>query len=448
MNTVTDETTRVWLDRFGELEDQLTGRSAPWLRQVRRAALSQFAEHGLPTTRVEEWKYTSLHPIRKRDFAPTPSEPATLSEEELARVRVAGLDCHELVFVDGVFSREHSRINNLPEGVVATDLGTALADNPEALEPHLAHYATHSHSSFTALNTAFLEDGACVQLLDDVELDKPLHLAFVSTNRESPIVCHPRVLVIAGSGSRARIVESYVGLEGAGNLTNAVTEMVLGPRARIDHYRLQRESTRGFHIGGLHVRQHEDSRFVSHNVNIGGRLVRNDLRFTLVGEGAEAVMNGFYMGEGRQHVDNHTWAEHEAPRTYSDEYYKGILNGRARGVFNGLVHVHPDAQQIAAHQKNANLVLSRRAEIDTKPELLIYADDVECSHGATVGQLDDDALFYLRSRGLDEEMARNVLIHAFADDVTSRINLEPVRRLVEDEILGHLPDSERINETV
>jgi Fe-S cluster assembly protein SufD len=315
-------------------------------------------------------------------------------------------------------------------------LGRNFETNPEQVEPHLAQYASYRGHAFTALNTAFLEDGAFVSIARGKVVEEPIHLLFLSTTHGEGAVCHPRSLILAGEGSQATVIESYVGTGDDVYFTNAVTEIVAGPAAVVDHYKLQRESEEAFHVATLQVQQARNSTLSSHAVTLGGALVRNEVNAVLDDEGCTCTLNGLYLAAGRQHVDNHTVIDHARPRCTSHELYKGILDGQAHGVFNGKIYVRQDAQKTDAKQTNQTLLLSEDATINTKPQLEIYADDVKCTHGATVGQLDDEALFYLRTRGIDKEAARHLLTYAFANDVISRVKVAPVRAHLEEFFLA------------
>lgn len=444
MNAV-DETARTLLERFA---GDRPGDSVEWIAELRRDAARQFAETGLPSTRIEDWKYTSIKPIAKRDFARPDAAGATADAAQIEALRIPGLDAQRLVFVNGHFSASLSDRDTAGSGVRVRNLAAVLADDAGALEGRLAGAAQTDFSGFTALNTAFAEDGAVIEIDADSRADRPIELLFVSTAQEQPVAAQPRVLISAGHHGEATVIEHYVGLDDAQNLTNAVTEATLDSGARVTHYRIQRESRRGFHIGSIHVNQAADSRYESHNVQIGGQLVRTDINTALNAQGAETLFNGLYLLNGRQHCDIHTRINHNEPNAHSEEAYRGILDGYARGVFNGRVYVAPHAQQTAAYQSNDNLLLSGKAEIDTKPELEIYADDVVCTHGATVGQLDRNSLFYLRSRGVDEETARGLLLYAFAETSIDRMGIEPLREWLEGFVLEELPHSDRVREFV
>lgn len=429
---------------FSALGSQLPGFGLTWIEKTRQGAFERFAELGFPDPRDENWKYTRVTPIEKRAFRSMPKSCVGLIPEDLESFSFAALPCHRLVFVNGQYTPPLSKIRALPGGVSLCSLAKALADNPERLEPYLARYANAGAHGFSALNTAFMGDGAFVYLPRDTVLEYPVHMLFVATTQDEELFVHPRNLVVAEQGSEATVIESYVSLGGSGYFTNALTEVVVGDNAGLSHYKVQQEHASAFHIATLQVQQRRDSRFTSHSTSFGGALVRNDINAVLSAEGAQCTLNGLYMATGRQHVDCHTRIDHTKPLGTSREHYKGILSGRARGVFNGLTHVHPGAQKTDASQSNDNLLLSRDAEVDTKPQLEIYADDVKCSHGATVGQIDGDMIFYLRARGIEAQAARGLLTYGFAQDVVDRMHLAAVRDTVKELLLGQLPNTDAI----
>lgn len=412
-----------FLTQFDRAADSLPGHG--WLSTFRQDALSRFRQCGLPTTKDEDWKYTSLRAITENRFR-LPGSDVTATKAQVESARVPELDAARLVFVNGRFQQALSDIDSLPAGVRVRSLANAMEENPEALSGALSRESGLDYTPFTALNSAFVSDGALVELDADTQCKRPIELLFLSVPGDEAFVFHPRVMVHMARGSEATVLEHHVGIDDAANFNNVVTEIRLDAQARLEHYLLQRQSRTGYHIGGVHVHQARDSRYVNHNINLGGALVRHDINTRLAEEGAEAVLNGLYLTADRQHVDNHTCVDHAAPHTTSDETYKGVLDGRGRAVFNGRVVVHKHAQKIDAGQKNDNLLLTKLAEVDTKPELEIYADDVACSHGATIGQLDEDALFYLRSRGVEEHKARDLLTFAFAESVVERMSLTEV----------------------
>lgn len=433
-----------YLAQFDQERAHLPGSRLPWLRELREAAAARFAQLGFPTPKDEEWKYTSVAPIEKRAFAPASMvavEPAVIEIEPFT----LGLDGHLLVFVNGRYAPVLSRVNALPRGITVCSLNEALEREPEVLEAYLGQGITADGHAFAALNTALMADGAYLHIGSSVALEQPIHLLYFSTAGDA-FAAHPRNLIVAEDNSQATIVESYAGSGESAYFTNAVTQIIAGNNAVIEHHRVQQESLRAFHVGLLYAHQERDSSFVSHGLDLGGALVRNDLHAVLDAEGADCTLNGLYVLAGRQHVDNHTRIDHAKPHGASREYYKGILDGAARGVFNGRVVVHPDAQKTDAHQANRNLLLSADAEVDTKPQLEIYADDVKCSHGATVGQLDSDAVFYLQTRGIPASEARALLTYAFAEDVVERIKLAPLRARVEAILAARLPGGQRLKE--
>jgi Fe-S cluster assembly protein SufD len=405
-----------------------------WLRQRRRAGLAAFTAARFPTRRDEDWKYTDLKLVTRRSFgAVVAGVPAT--------PQIEGLDCPTLVFVNGRLASAPA----LPEGLGLMSLAAAVAAGHPACRELLGTVADPSRHRFAALSTALFQDGVLLDLAPGLELEQPLRLVFLGGGGESPALDCPRVLVRAGANSRATVIEHYG--PGAGeSLCLAVTEVALESGARVEHYRLQEGGAGAFHLGVLAARIERDATLVSHNLAVGGRIARLDLDAALVAPGAHVEMNGLYVARDRQHIDNHTRVDHAVPRTSSDQLYRGVLTGKSRAVFNGKAIVRPGAAGTDAQQSNANLLLSPEAEIDTKPELEIYADEVKCSHGATTGQLDADALFYLRSRGLDEETARSLLTFAFADTVLARMPLAPLRRHAEQMVVGRLPDADRIRE--
>jgi Fe-S cluster assembly protein SufD len=427
----------VYLARFARFEKEL-GKTGPgWLRRVRGAASDRFAELGFPTVRDEEWRFTNVAPLTKVPFQP-PSEFDVRGQaaQELARAAFDLGDCHRLVFVNGRYAPKLSAPRPLPDGVMIDSLAAVLQTHPEWVEPYLARYADYEERAFAALNTAFIRDGAFVSIGKGKVIAEPLHLVFVSTAPGGPTVSHPRNLILAGINSQASLVESYVGFGEEVYFTNAVTEVVAAENAVLDHHKLQREGREAFHIGVMHVHLGRSSNFTAHSIALGGALVRNDVHAVLDAEGCECTLNGLYLGGGRQLIDNHTRIDHAQPHGASHELYKGILDGQARGVFNGKIYVHPGAQKTDAKQTNKTLLLSEEAMIDTKPQLEIFADDVKCTHGATIGQLAEEAIFYLRSRGIGREEARSLLTFAFANDVINRIKIAPLRAQLEAIVLA------------
>lgn len=421
----------------------LAGHDVPWVLAARQSAFARFAAHGLPTRREEEWKYTDVSVIgRRTSLAPDHIPPDPSSEAKLLAWTLASEDMHLMVFVNGHYAPGLSMIGDLPAGVRITSLADTLDDAADL--PQYLFDQQHEHTIFAALNNAFATDGAVLNLAPGTVLKAPIYLLFIASGHG--VAIYPRNIVVAGDGARATIIEHYMGTLDAHNFTNAVTQINLGAHAEIEHCKLLQEGPAATHIAGIHAEQAADSHFVSHAFSLGGRLARNDITAQLLGKGCHCSMNGLYLLDDRQHMDHHTRVDHLGAEGVSREHYRGILDGESRGVFNGKVVVHPGANKTDAHQANHNLLLSQQAEVDTKPQLEIFADDVKCTHGATVGQLDDDSLFYLRSRGIDAELARSVLIYGFANDIIGRIGVPDLRTRIEHLVLGRLPQGDQIKE--
>jgi Fe-S cluster assembly protein SufD len=416
------EQTSPYLSDFERFEKETAATTRPALHRLRKAAIARFAALGFPGPRDEEWRFTSVAPMVKVPFEPAPVHGAA----------------------DG---QSFSADRPLPEGVILCSLAEALAKHPPLVEPHLAHYADYKGHAFIALNTAFLRDGAFLYVPPGRVVEAPVYLRYrPAAAGTTPYVWHRRGLIVLGANSRATVVEEFSGPARAAYFTNAVTEVVVGDDAVLDHYKVQEEGGEAFHFHALQVRQDRGSNFASHSVAFGGQWVRNEVNAVLAAEGCECTLNGLYQAGGQQLIDNHTAIDHARPHCNSHELYKGILGGKARGVFNGKIYVRPDAQKTDAKQTNQTLLLSDDATINTKPQLEIYADDVKCTHGATVGQLDAEALFYLRTRGLGGEEARALLTFAFANDVISRIRVEALRERLGHQLLaaGRLPGADKV----
>nr|WP_163503819.1 Fe-S cluster assembly protein SufD [Halomonas socia] len=413
------------------------GPEPTWVAARRQAGAARFEALGFPTRRDEAWKYTDVRAIANGEFAL--AEDADFSQTVAATLTLP-IDAYRLTFVDGIYAPALSQLEGLPQGVQLVPLSRALTDNHEAVGGPLGRLTGVEFSPFSALNTAFMEEGAVLRLAPGCVVDKPLVVQFLSRSGAQPVMSHPRLLVEAGARSHATLIEHHIGEEAATNFTNLVAELILERGAILDHYKLQEAPLGDLHVASIHIEQARDSRYTSYNLNLGGGLVRNDLISDLNGQGAVANFYGLFYGQGRQHIDNHTVANHNAPLTFSNENYKGILDDRARGVFNGRVVVKRDSQKIEGFQSNANLLLSDRAEIDAKPELEIYADDVKCSHGTTTGQLDEEAIFALRTRGIDLQTARGLLTLAFAGEVLEQVNLDAIAERVELAVAGKLPE--------
>ena len=412
--------------------------------------MERFESLGFPTTKNEDWHFTSVTPIAGRTFRPAMLSRLGVSSEGSTAGMVAPADLgrfnfdqpgwHTLVFVNGEFSADLSSFAGLGQHVRVGSLAKAIQSGTGRPERHLGKIATFEDHAFTALNTAFIHDGAFIELQANAVVDQPIHLLFVSEG-QGEAVAHPRNLIVAAQNSRASIVESYVCVRDNTYFTNSVTEIALGEGAHLDHYKIQRESEQSFHVGTVQARQARASQLHSFSFAVGGALARTNIYTSLAGDGATCTLNGLYLTDGAQHIDNQTRIEHIAPNCPSHEVYKGILDGRSHGVFNGKVYVHPEAQKTDGKQSNNNLLLSPHARIDTKPELEIFADDVKCTHGATVGRLDEIAMFYLNSRGIGPDTARMLLTYAFAADVLETIELEALKKGLEGMVLSRFADS-------
>jgi Fe-S cluster assembly protein SufD len=434
-----------WLGQFGQFEKTSVGRNYAWLRSLRREALDGFAAAGFPTMRSEEWRHTNVAPIAGGSF--TLSRPGSngITAGKVSSFAFSDVECCNLVFVNGYYSADLSSPGAMPKGVRAGSLAEALRSEPKKLEPHLGRHALSERHPFLALNTAYMMDGGFLYVPDETVLHKVVHLLFVTTAEGNGTVSYPRNLIVVGGGSQVSVVESYLGPQGGTYFTNTVTEIVAGAGAVVGHYKLQRESDDAYHVGHLQVTQNEGADVSSHSISIGGRLVRSDIDATLNGEGGELTLNGLYVTRGHQHVDNHTSIDHAKPHCNSRELYKGILDEQSTGVFKGKILVRPDAQKTNAKQTNKNLLLSPDALVNTTPQLEIFADDVRCTHGATIGRLNDDELFYLRTRGISEAEARALLTYAFASDVIGSVKIKPLQCQLDLVLLARLSRTEGVN---
>jgi Fe-S cluster assembly protein SufD len=421
-----------------EAFERETSSQPEWLRDLRLHSMAHFRSVGLPTARKgnEPWKYTNLAPIADKEFALGLQPSRALTSQEIAAVAPWCTVWKELVFVNGRYSAELSSGDF--DGVTALSLEQALTTHGGVIQKHLGQLAPYHYDGFTALNTAFLRDGAFVLVPDEAEIPVHLHVLFVTTQADAPVASHPRTLIVAGRQSKLTMVESYVSVDGGSYFNNAVTEIVLEEGAQLEHHRvlLDRDA---YHVGLTRVRQGRDSRFSSMAFSTGPALARHDLNVLLDDTGAECYLRGLYVTAGDQHIDNYLSIDHAQPHCTSRLYYKGILDDRSRAVFGGTVLVRKGAVKTDAHQEDKNLVLSNEAEVDSKPALEIYADDVKCGHGATAGAIAEDALFYMRSRGLDEETAEIFLIKGFAAEILDQVTMEPLHAYLSERTTQALP---------
>lgn len=416
------------LKAFERFEQAGASRQPAWLFPMRKAGIARFAELGFPTLKHEDWRFTNVAPIAKLPFKPVFEAGVNgLTLDALGQFPFAKLPGARLVFVNGHFVAGLSTLPKLKDGIKVSNLASALANDADLIERHLGRYVRTEDNAFAALNSAFFQDGGFIFVPAGQSIDQPVQLLFVNTSTEAGAAMHPRNLILVEREARLTVIENYVSLAKAPTLTNAVTEFALGDHSVVEHCKFQDESTDAFHIAALHSHLGRAVNFSSHSIVTGAKLSRNNIRTTLDGEGIEAVLNGVYLTNGDQLADHHMIVDHAKPHCASHEYFNGILAGKSRGVFHGRILVRPGAQKTDAKQTSKNLLLSDEASADAKPQLEIYADDVKCTHGATVGQLNDESIYYLRSRGIGLETARRMLIHAFAGEIIDRVKHEALR---------------------
>jgi Fe-S cluster assembly protein SufD len=438
-----------YLSTFAAFEQNGASSSPEWLKAIRKQAIANFERDGFPTARRgnEQWKYTDVRALA--------AQPFTLSEgngHEAIDFAPYDLPCprvHQLVFVDGHYAADLSTeppsqaehqaetIGHRSEGLIVGRLSEAIQERLPLVEQHLNQQVRTG--AFASLNTAFVGDGALVYIPDGVSVHEPIYLLFITTGH-AQVVTHPRVLIVAGADSKATVIQGYESLAANAEpyFTNAVTEIVTHPGAVLRHYKLQREADNAYHVAATHATIGRDSQLASVAFDLGGGLVRNDISATLAETGASVKLDGLYLADGKRHIDNHTFVDHAVPGTSSDEVYKGILSDAAHAVFVGHVLVRTDAQHTVAHQVNKNIVLSDDAEVDSQPMLEIFADDVQCTHGAAIGRLDPNALFYLNSRGLDTREAQELLVRGFVSEVLAAVADDAVRQYTDDAVLTKL----------
>lgn len=429
------------LEQFERFEKEKHTGQPSWLFPLRKAGIARFAELGFPTLEQEDWRFTNVAPIAKLPFKPFVQAASDgLTAERIAGLTFGKLAASRLVFVNGHYRAELSSPGSPQQGVVVSNLAAALAGDTGLIERHLGQQARDEDNPFTALNTAFFQDGGFVYVPAGKVVERPIHLLFISTSSETGATAHPRNLIIIEKAGQATVMESYVSLVKAAGFTNPVTELKLAEGAVLEHCKVQEESPSAFHVGAIHADLGRNCNLISHSIATGARLSRNNIRMALAGEGIECLLNGLYLTKGDQLADHHMIVEHAQPHCNSHEYYNGILAGRSKGVFHGRILVRQAAQKTDAKQTNKNLLLSEEATVDTKPQLEIYADDVKCTHGATVGQLNEESIFYLRARGIGEETARRMLIHAFAGEIIERIRHVPARQELDQVVWARLEE--------
>jgi Fe-S cluster assembly protein SufD len=422
-----------YYSQFKEFENRLNGHSETPMHSLRVKAIEKFVESGFPTTKDEEWRYTNISPLLKFNFIPSVlNKSIILRQIEIEKYLIKNLQVNLLVFINGSYKEELSNI--LPQ-----------AEKIEVINYSLNQFEFNNHflladndTGFAALNSAFSFDGVIIKIPDNSIIEDPVHLLFLSGDDESNLLIQPRNNIILGKNCQLKIIESYNGLFDNTYLFNGVTNIVLGENSNLDYYKIQNEAGASFHINKTQVLEQRSATFTASTISIGGEIIRNDLNTVLDDENSECHYFGLYLADGKMLIDNHSLIDHAKPHCHSNELYKGILDEKSRGVFNGKVIVRKDAQKTLAYQSNKNLLLSKEAKINTKPQLEIFADDVKCSHGATVGQLDEQSLFYLQSRGIDKDKAKSILIKAFASDILDLIKIEQLREQLSNKILERL----------
>jgi Fe-S cluster assembly protein SufD len=428
-------------EKYLEIFDQFSNRAAAqprWLQSLRQDAFARFSETGFPTTHDEDWRFTNVSVVANTAFELAGTE--TVNGEQLEPFGASQFGSH-LVFVNGLFSQELSALAPMPKGVTVGSLAAQLKNDSASVEPHLGRYLNTQRDPFAALNTAFIEDGVFVYVPRGVMVEAPIYVLYVTIPGATPTMNHPRNLIVAEENSQVTVVEDYISLGEGITFSNAATELIAGDNANVSHYMIVREGEQAYNFSTLRIQQGRHANVATHSLLLSGALVRNNVHPVLAGEGSECLINGLFMANGRQHMDNYMLVEHASPHCDSRQFYNGILNGQSHGVFHGRIIVHKDAQKTDAKQTNRNLLLSDDAQIDTKPQLEIYADDVKCTHGATIGQFDENALFYLRSRGLAEAAARHVLLLAFANECLDRMNSPQIRKHLEKLVVAGMPEA-------
>jgi Fe-S cluster assembly protein SufD len=426
----TNEINKWYISLFNEFERNLNGESKSPVHLLRKKAISDFSNLSFPTNKNEEWRFTNISPLLRHKFKLAVEAPS-IDKNEAARFRFEGMKCSFVVFVNGFFSEELSEIQSIKNDITIKSLSTAIMENDPQILKHFNKYADSETQIFSALSTAYLMDGVFIHVPENKIIDTPIHVLFLSTSEDDKLLSHPRNLIVTEKNSQALVVEHYAGLDNSIYFTNAVTEISVGENSVLHHTKIQEESKAAFHIARMETVQDKNSVFTSNMISLGGEITRNDFNNRFNGTGGESELNGLFLTDGSQLFDTHTLIDHASPHCNSHELYKGILDDKSRGVFNGKVIVRRDAQKTNAFQENNNIILSNEALVNTKPQLEIFADDVKCSHGATVGQLDNEALFYLKSRGIGEEKSRDILIHAFASDVVRRIKIDQIKNHIE-----------------
>ena len=427
------------VNTFREFETHLNGNAGSAIHKVRRNAIEKFSTLGFPTTHLEDWKYTSVEPFLKNDFQIFYREKKSSAKISRDQFCIPGLKCNRLVFINGFFSEDHSEITGEHPAIVIQNLAEAGKQFPEVFEKHFAQHSSFERDGFNAINTAFAMDGAFIMVPDNSEVKTPIHLIYVTDATGANVFSQPRNLILIGKNSKVSIIESYHALGANYSFSNVVEEIIVEDNAEIDYYKIQnlsgytsRESGNDHHVATTQVNLSRDSRYTVFTVSLSGEFIRNNMNIVLGAENSEGTMYGLYLPKGNELIDNHTLVDHAFPNCRSNELYKGVMDEQSKAVFNGRIIVRKDAQKTNAFQSNKNILLSDAATVNTKPQLEIFADDVKCSHGATSGQLDEEAMFYLKSRGLSDAQAKAMLTLAFVEEVISYVKIDALRLHLED----------------
>lgn len=435
------QNTKEWyLNNFKSVEEKLNGESKTFLHDLRKSALTQLANTDFPSTKEEEWKYTNVSPILKQNFIPAVNlgiKNSALSKEELKKYLFSGFDFYLMTFINGIFSEELSDLQGLPKGVVVDSLRLLMKKNPELINGKITKFVK-AENAFNLLNRAYSTDGAVIIVKDGIAVDKPIQILNLTGDNKNPVLSVPHNMIIAGKNSQVSVVGVFASLVSTTHFTNSITEVFADESSIVDLYKIQNENDKSYHYEKVEAYQLKKSIFNHYNFAFGAEIVRNDINSTLDDENIETHYYGIYLANNKQLVDNHTFVDHAKPNCMSNELYKGILDDDARGVFNGKIIVRKDAQKTNAYQQNKTVLLSNKARVNTKPQLEIFADDVKCTHGATVGHLDDTAYYYIRTRGIPSELAKSMLIRAFANDVVEVVKIEPLREQLNHLIFEHL----------
>ncbi|MEW6005352.1 MAG: Fe-S cluster assembly protein SufD [Stygiobacter sp.] len=427
-----------YIDKFIDFEKKLNGKSKTNFHSFRKDAIAKFKEIDFPTTKNEEWRFTDVSPITKQNFIPANLiSKIKIDKSKVEKLIFTGFDFHLLVFVNGIFEPSLSEIKDLPKNVFVGSLKKFQAENEDLFYKHFNKIVSND-TAFNFLNSSFSVDGFAVYVPKNIVLEKPIQVLFINGSEDENILISPRNLFVVEENSQMKIIVNYNGLNNQKYFSNIITEIFIGENAIVDYYQIQNENDDSYHIEKIQAIQKDKSLFNQFNITFGGEIVRNDINSKLDGEYIETHLYGLYMINGKQHVDNHTFVDHAKPNCMSNELYKGILDENSHGVFNGKIIVRQDAQKTNAYQQNKTILLSKGATIDTKPQLEIFADDVKCSHGATVGHLDEDSEFYIRSRGVPKELAKSMLIRAFANDVIETMKITELKEQINHMIFQHL----------